>query len=198
MAHHFRALENAGLWKLAAGPEAYAGCSRHRPLNKVVVSLIVSFGRAAVIHCRNYFKTNTAQVFQLGFSHILEGTLTPLPSLVRCSLMKQAGLSLASSSKEGQQISRENGKTVSVETARPRQDVLSGVGGAEGTETIADNPWNATFQPPLVGGYGVGQQHATENVVLSPEQHICSICMNSQLSERSRRRQAPDGPVSAK
>lgn len=101
-------------------------------------------------------------------------------------------------SKEGQQISRENGKTVPVEITQPRQHVLSGVGEVEGTETIADNPRNVTFQPPLVGGYGVGQQHGTENVVLPPEQHICSICMNSQLSERSRRRQAPDCPVSAK
>lgn len=66
------------------------------------------------------------------------------------------------------------------------------------TDTIPDNHWYAPFQPSLVGGYGVGQQYSSENVLLSPEQDICNICMNSQLSERSRRGQAPDCPVCSK
>ena len=97
------------------------------------------------------------------------------------------------------------GKTVPVETTKPRQDMPSGT-----TEPVCVK-WKAPrqrpfliitgmplFSPPLVGGYGVGQQYSSENVLLSPEQHICNICMNGQLSERSRRGQAPNCPVSSK
>lgn len=50
------------------------GVSLHSP--KAADPLLVSLGRAAVLHCRNCFKTNIMKVLQHGPFQILEGTAT--------------------------------------------------------------------------------------------------------------------------